>query len=50
MEGLSQHPPPLAAKDVTFWYPHRVEVKVLRKLNFTIEKGQSAAWPANNRR
>jgi len=30
-------------KDVYFWYPHRPEVRVLKKLNFTIEKGQAVA-------
>lgn len=28
---------------VNFWYPHRSEVRVLKNLNFTIEKGQSVA-------
>ncbi|CAE7699983.1 PGY2, partial [Symbiodinium pilosum] len=31
-------------KDVHFWYPHRPEVRVLKKLNFTIEKGQAVAF------
>ncbi|CAE7445539.1 Abcb1 [Symbiodinium sp. CCMP2592] len=30
-------------KDVYFWYPHRPEVRVLKKLNFKIEKGQAVA-------
>ncbi|CAE7732669.1 ABCB1 [Symbiodinium pilosum] len=33
----------LEFKDVYFWYPHRPEVCVLKKLNFTIQKGQSVA-------
>mmetsp|Transcript_74346 Transcript_74346/g.177339 ORF Transcript_74346/g.177339 Transcript_74346/m.177339 type:complete len:1235 (-) Transcript_74346:315-4019(-) len=31
-------------KDVYFWYPHRPEVRVLKKLSFTIEKGQAVAF------
>ena len=30
-------------QNVNFWYPHRQEVRVLKKLSFTIEKGQSVA-------
>jgi len=30
-------------KDVYFWYPHRPEAQVLKKLNLTIEKGQAVA-------
>ena len=30
-------------RDVQFWYPHRPEVRVLKTLNFTIEKGQAVA-------
>ena len=30
-------------RNVHFWYPHRPEVRVLRKLSLTIEKGQSVA-------
>eukprot|EP00437_Effrenium_voratum_P006528 CAMPEP_0181433018 /NCGR_PEP_ID=MMETSP1110-20121109/19072_1 /TAXON_ID=174948 /ORGANISM="Symbiodinium sp., Strain CCMP421" /LENGTH=1292 /DNA_ID=CAMNT_0023556451 /DNA_START=66 /DNA_END=3944 /DNA_ORIENTATION=+ len=30
-------------QSVNFWYPHRSEVRVLKNLNFTIEKGQSVA-------
>ncbi|CAE6964952.1 ABCB1 [Symbiodinium sp. CCMP2592] len=31
-------------KEVYFWYPHRPEVRVLKKLSFTIEKGQAVAF------
>ncbi|CAE7376068.1 Multidrug resistance protein 1A [Symbiodinium microadriaticum] len=31
-------------QDVHFWYPHRPEVRVLKKLNFTIHAGQSVAF------
>eukprot|EP00913_Durusdinium_trenchii_P023838 g22387.t1 len=30
-------------KDVSFWYPHRPEVKVLKNVSFTVKKGQSVA-------
>jgi len=31
-------------KNVSFFYPHRPETRVLRRLNFRIEKGQSVAF------
>mmetsp|Transcript_59240 Transcript_59240/g.138753 ORF Transcript_59240/g.138753 Transcript_59240/m.138753 type:complete len:452 (+) Transcript_59240:1896-3251(+) len=31
-------------RDVSFYYPHRPETRVLKKLNLTIEKGQSVAF------
>ncbi|OLP86924.1 Multidrug resistance protein 1 [Symbiodinium microadriaticum] len=31
-------------QEVHFWYPHRPEVRVLKKLSLTIEKGQSVAF------
>lgn len=30
-------------KDVHFWYPHRPEVKVLKHVSFSVQKGQSVA-------
>ncbi|CAE7460723.1 Abcb5 [Symbiodinium sp. CCMP2592] len=30
-------------QEVQFWYPHRPEVRVLKKLSFSIEKGQAVA-------